>query len=103
MCRSSVCYLSLTLQILDITRLLPPDRRTALENLEEVLECIVIRRARDSNFMHASEECNDLSLVVSFYRIDQSRWRSPWLISSGPCHSNRRKCNILAARQRYSE
>jgi hypothetical protein len=53
------------LQILDITHLLPPDQRTALENLEEVLECVVVRRSRDPKFIHASQECNGDLLVVS--------------------------------------
>ncbi|KAF9449901.1 hypothetical protein P691DRAFT_774346 [Macrolepiota fuliginosa MF-IS2] len=47
------------LEIINITPHLPPDIRSAYERNEEVLECIIVRKSSDSEFIRASKACKD--------------------------------------------
>lgn len=58
-------------QISDITSFLPSSQRIALENAQEVLECLVIRRSEDTQFLRSSAKCESEPSVVSARLLEQ--------------------------------
>ncbi|KAJ3563009.1 hypothetical protein NP233_g9220 [Leucocoprinus birnbaumii] len=69
------------LEIMNITPHLPPDILSAYERNEEVLECIIVRKSRDSNFIRASKACKD-NLDTCHIHFSQSNAET-WLKGSG--------------------
>lgn len=56
---------------MNITHNLPPDIHGTYEKSEEVLECIVVRKSQDSEFIRASKACKDNLDVVCYILIHQ--------------------------------
>ncbi|CAK5275756.1 unnamed protein product, partial [Mycena citricolor] len=64
------------LEIVDVTRFLPSDVRSALEAEDQVLECIPVRQSMESELMHAARKCEFSSPVrrVVFTEKNASQW-----------------------------
>ncbi len=56
-------------QIMNITPNLPPEIRSVYERSGEALECIIVRKSNDSEFIRASRACRDSSDTVCYILI----------------------------------